>query len=221
MVRDVSASTPESGDEQDWRLKAALGLELGEVPGALRSLLARLRASAREPDVLGELASAVPADAVLTHDGRLLFVYANTLETLRAARAAIEGVLRRDGVSATIEVAHWEEELDEWVQVEPPPSAEQRAALAGRRRDAAEVETRTLVANVGRMVKDEVEQTMRSWAERIGVECEVLEHPHLLSSQVAFTVTGPKGLIDEFARGLRAEELATIRTETAVMGSPL
>jgi hypothetical protein len=45
--------------------------------------------------------------------------------------------------------------------------------------------------------------------------------PHLLTTQVAFTVTGPKRKVDEFAQGLRAEELATMPTERAVMLSPL
>jgi hypothetical protein len=49
----------------------------------------------------------------------------------------------------------------------------------------------------------------------------VIEHPHLLTIQVAFTVTGSKRKIDEFADGLRAEELATMRAERAVMMSPL
>ena len=43
----------------------------------------------------------------------------------------------------------------------------------------------------------------------------------LLTTQVAFTVTGPKRKIDEFAQGLNADELATIRAERAVMLSPL
>jgi hypothetical protein len=38
---------------------------------------------------------------------------------------------------------------------------------------------------------------------------------------VAFSVTGPRRKIDEFAEGLRAEELATMRTERGVMLSPL
>jgi len=56
---------------------------------------------------------------------------------------------------------------------------------------------------------------------RLGLECKLVEHPHLLTTQVAFTVTGHKRKIDEFAQGLKAEELATMRTERAVMLSPL
>jgi hypothetical protein len=49
----------------------------------------------------------------------------------------------------------------------------------------------------------------------------VIEHPHLLSTQVAFTVSGPRRKIDEFAEGLKAEGWATMRSELAVMASPL
>jgi hypothetical protein len=62
---------------------------------------------------------------------------------------------------------------------------------------------------------------MRGWAEKLDLQCTLAEHPHLLTTQVAFTVTGHKRKIDEFALGLKAEELATMRTERAVMMSPL
>jgi hypothetical protein len=78
-----------------------------------------------------------------------------------------------------------------------------------------------MVASTGKLIRAEVEQTMRGWAEKLGLKCDVIEHPHLLTTQVAFTVNGPKRKIDEFAEGLRAEELATMRTERAVMLSPL
>ncbi|HTD08752.1 MAG TPA: hypothetical protein VK680_07655 [Solirubrobacteraceae bacterium] len=67
----------------------------------------------------------------------------------------------------------------------------------------------------------EFEQTMRNWAAKLGLECMLVEHRHLLATQVCFTVTGPKRSIDEFADGLRADERATIRTARAVMASPL
>lgn len=53
------------------------------------------------------------------------------------------------------------------------------------------------------------------------MQCKVFEHPHLLKTQVGFTVTGPKRKLDEFAHGLQAEERAVFRTERAVMLSPL
>jgi hypothetical protein len=78
-----------------------------------------------------------------------------------------------------------------------------------------------MVISSGKMIRAEVEQTMRGWAAKLGLQVEVVEHPHLLTTQVAFTVTGSRRKLDEFAEGLRAEELATMRTEAAVMASPL
>ena len=88
-------------------------------------------------------------------------------------------------------------------------------------RDAETIETRTLVASSGKLIRAEFEQTMRTWADQLGLRCETIEHPHLLATQVGFTVTGSHRKLEEFAQGLHAEELATIRTERAVMLSPL
>jgi hypothetical protein len=211
----MEAEPHESASEQDWRLEAEL--DVAEPGGALRSLLGRVRG----PDVVKELEDVVPREVVITHDGTRLFAYAADEPSLAAARRGIEGVLARDGITARVQVSHWDDELETWRQIDPPLSAEQRQAEVLAERDGATIETRTLVASSGRLVREEVEQTMRNWAEKLGLDCKIVEHPHLLTSQVAFTVTGPKRKIDEFARALQAEEWATIRTETAVMLSPL
>jgi hypothetical protein len=54
-------------------------------------------------------------------------------------------------------------------------------------------------------------------AGELGIECKIVEHPHLLTSQVAFTVTGPRRKLDEFCDGLRAEGLATLRFGRSVL----
>lgn len=202
-------------ENQDWRLKAELNAV--DTPGALDRLLGRLRG----PDVVDDVKSSVSHDVVITHDGKLLFAYAANEPALRSARSAIEDVLRRDKLSASIFVSHWDEEFDEWLQVEPPLTGEAKRTEEAAERDADKVETRTMVASTGKLIRAEVEQTMRTWADKLNLQCEIIEHPHLLTTQVAFTVTGPKRKIDEFAEGLRAEELATMRTERAVMLSPL
>ena len=84
-------------------------------------------------------------------------------------------------------------------------------------RDADAVETRTVVASAGKLVRAEFEQSLREWATRLGVECEVVEHPHLLLTQVAFTVTGPKRKVDEFVHGVTAEEIMSIRLDGHLM----
>jgi hypothetical protein len=202
-------------EDQDWRLKAELEIE--HRRGALDRLIGRVR----EPDVIKEVGEAVPHDVMITHDGNLLFAYAATKTALTSARSAIEAVLRRDGIKASVYVSHWDEDVDRWLQVDPPLSGEEQRIEDAAVRDAEALETRTMVVSTGKLIRSEVEQTMRGWAEKLGLECELIEHPHLLTSQIAFTVTGPKRRIAEFADGLKAEELATIRTEREVILSPL
>ncbi len=180
-------------------------------------LVKRLRGPAAEQ----QAGAAVSSDVVLTHDGKLLFAYASSEATLTAARAAIESMLHGDGVSASIRVSRWDDERDSWLQIDPPPSDEQRRAQDAAERDAEVVETRTMVASAGKWVRESFEQTMLDWAAKLGLECTIIEHPHLLSTQVGFTVTGPKRKIDEFARGLKAEGAVMTRGETTVMLSPL
>jgi hypothetical protein len=201
--------------DQDWRLKAEL--DVLDTRGALDHLLARVRA----PDVVSDVGAVVPHDVAITHDGKLLFAYAASEPALAAARSAIESVLRKDGANANISVSHWDEDLGEWRQTDPPLSGEAKQIDDAARRAAEALETRTMVASSGRQIRAEFEQIMLNWARELDLKYEVIEHPHLLTTQVAFTVTGPRHKIDEFAKGLRAEELASIRTEQAVMLSPL
>jgi hypothetical protein len=201
--------------DQDWRLQAEL--EVPDAEGGLNQLIGRLRG----PDVVKELEASVPHDVVITHDGKLLFAYAAEQATLAAARTAIEGVLAADGIPASVRVSHWDDDVEKWLQTDPPPSAEEQRAEAAVERDGNVIETRTLVVSSGRMIHKEFEQSIREWVEKLDLQCTIVEHPHLLTTQLAFTVTGPKHKIDEFARGLRAEEWATIRAESAVMSSPL
>ncbi len=211
---DMSAN--ENSDAQDWRLQAELNV--GDAAGALHGLLGRLRGG---PDVVKEVEATVPHDVVVTHDGALLFAYAADEATIIAARKAIEDVLQRDGIAASVRVSLWDDERDRWQQTDPLPTAAEQAVEDAADRAADAIETRTLVVSSGKMIRAEFEQSLREWAVRLDLECEIIEHPHLLTTQLAFTLTGPRHKIDEFSQGLAAEERATIRTETAVMISPL
>jgi hypothetical protein len=211
----MATEAPEGPTEQDWRLKAEL--DAVDTRSALDHLLGRVHG----PDVVKDVGAAVGHDVVITHDGKLLFAYAAGEAALKAARSAIENVLARDSIKASILVSHWDDDLDEWHQTDPPLSGEAKRIDDEARRDANTVESRTLVASSGREISAEFERSMATWAQQLGLEYEVIDHPHTLTSQVAFTVTGPKRKIDEFAQGLRAEEIATMRTERSVMLSPL
>lgn len=205
----------ERDDEQDWRMEAEL--QVPDAGGALHELIGRLRG----PDVVKEIEARVFHDVVVTHDGKLLFAYAAGQATLASARSEIEQILADDGIQASVRVSHWDDEFEKWRQTDPPLTAEEQQGEAADERDANAPETRTLVVSSGRMIRAEFEQSIREWADKLELRCSIVEHPHLLTTQVAFTVTGPKHKVEEFARGLRAEEWRTIRTETAVMASPL
>jgi len=201
--------------EQDWRLEA--DLDVADAHRTLHRLIGRLRG----PALVEAVEASVPHDVVITHDGRRLFAYAADHATLQAARNAIEGTLRRDGIKASVRISRWDDRLDAWQQTDPPATAQEKQIDEAAERAAVVSETRTLVASSGKLIRAEFEQSMRAWADELGLECRVIEHPHLLTTQVGFTVTGPKRKIDELSQGLLAEERATIRAETSVMLSPL
>lgn len=163
----------------------------------------------------------MPHEVVVTHDGGVIFAYAPNEQILLIARQAIETVLSEDGIKATIQLSHWDDDREQWRQTDPPLGDAQAQREEESDRVADAIETRTLVANAGRLIRAEFEQTMLNWANELDLQCKVFEHPHLLVTQVGFTVTGPKHKIDDFARGLEAEGRMMVRIETRVMLSPL
>lgn len=211
----MKTQTPSDSTEQNWRLEAEL--DVREPRRSLHELVGRFRG----PDIVKEVEVSAPRDVVITHDGKLLFAYAANEATLKAARSAIESALRHDGINAAVRISHWDDELDDWRQTDPPATLQEKRVEDALDRNAKTRETRTLVASSGKLIRAEFEQTMRNWADKLGLECKIIEHPHLLTTQVGFTITGSRRKIDEFSQGLTAEELATIRTEKAVMLSPL
>lgn len=220
MATDASNSSTGESDGDDWRLE--FELDVPDTRRSLRDLIGRVRGrDGVGDDVVHDAETSVPHDVVVTHDGRQLFAYAADEATLREARSAIEDALQRDGVAHSVRVSRWEEERDSWQQTDPPLSAEQRAEQEVTERDAEAIVTRTLVASSGKLVRAEFEQTMLEWAKKLGVECEIVEHPHLLTTQVAFTVKGPRRKVDDFSKGLNAEGWAQVRAEGGLMADPL
>jgi hypothetical protein len=203
-------------DEKDWRLQAAL--HSSDPKPALAGLLKRLRG---EPRADAGAAPGVADDVVITHDAAQLFAYAASEAALGRARAAIEAGLNSAGLDATITVSRWDESVFDWEQVDPPLGEAEARARERTDRAATATETRTVVVKVGREVRSEFERSMQISAGELGVECKLVEHPHLLRTQVSFTATGPHNKVEEFFRGLKAEEWASIRIEYGVMTSPL
>jgi len=188
-------------DDQDWRLQAEL--EVAGNDDALEAIV-------RDVDRLdGE-------GSLVTHDGATLFAYASSPEGLATARGAIEQALRNASAGAILVTSHWDDRIGDWLQVDPPLDSAELAETEAVLQDAAQVETRTLVATAGRYSGDSVEDAMRASAAELGLELTVKEQKHLLTSQIAFTVTGPRGKVDQFAKGLHAEGLAMFRAEARV-----
>jgi hypothetical protein len=101
-------------DEQDWRLKVELRTD--EHGG----LLDRLIGDARSPSIAREVRDAVSSYVVITHDGSHLFAYSASRAGLETGLKAIEAVIGNEGIKATAVVSHWDERLDEWLQIDPP-----------------------------------------------------------------------------------------------------
>jgi hypothetical protein len=198
------------GDDQDWRLQAQLADPAG--------LHARLRDARHFED---ELTPLVADDVVLSYDEQTLFAYATTRAAIEATRSAVEHQLVADGLNATITVSHWDDELGavgDWLQVEPPPppgTAERETAEHARHEaDRQRVQTRTVAITSGRMVRSWFEKTVADEARELGVELTIVEHPHLLTTQVAFTLTGPGGKVDAVIDDIAARAGAVTRLET-------
>jgi hypothetical protein len=82
-------------------------------------------------------------------------------------------------------MSHWDDELDDWHQTDPPATAQEKRIEDAVERGAEAIETRTLVASSGKLIRAEFEQTMLDWADRLDVECIIIEHPHLLQHKWA------------------------------------
>jgi hypothetical protein len=205
-------------DDQDWRLQ----LDLDE-PADLDRLVGRVRGDADEFE--RDTRGALSEDVVLTHDGSRFFAYAPSEASIDGARNAIESVLRNEQRKATLRVSHWDEDLRSWHQIDPPlTAAEERQAralaeehISEASAEAAKPETRTVVCVIGKLVRRSFEHQMLEYAKSLGLECDIVEHPHLLSTQVAFRVTGPTSDVEQFAGLLNVEARAGTRMDLGLI----
>jgi hypothetical protein len=207
-----------SADDQDWRLQ----LDLDE-PVDLDRLVGQVRGDADEFE--RDTRSTLSEDVVLTHDGSRFFAYAPSEKSIDGARDAIESVLRDEQRQATIRLSHWDEDLRTWHQIDPPLTddeeehARHQAEEHIRDMDAeeAEPETRTVVCVIGKLVRKSFEHQMLEYANSLGLECTIVEHPHLLSTQVAFRATGPTSEVEQFVGYVNVEAKAGTRMDLGLV----
>jgi hypothetical protein len=207
-----------AADDQDWRLQ----LDLDE-PADLDGLVGRVRGDADEFE--RDTRSTLSEDVVLTHDGRRFFAYAPSETSIDGARGAIESVLRNEQRKASIRLSHWDEDLRTWHQIDPPLTADeeeqarQQAEEHIREASAEESkpETRTVVCVIGKLVRKSFEHQMLEYANSLGLECTIVEHPHLLSTQVAFRATGPTSEVERFIGYVNVEASAGTRMDLGLI----
>lgn len=204
-------------DDQDWRLQIDL-----DDPTEAGIVLHKVRVDPHAedhhaPSLLGD-------DVVVTHDDGRIFVYAATKDSLDAARGVLESVLPGSHGSACVRASRWEEQLRIWRQIEPPLTPEEEQAMStaveveAERRAANEPsESRTVMAVTGRLIRKQFERQMVGYAQSVGLECEVVEHPHLLFTQIVFTVTGAHNDVAAFAHYLKSEAQASSRIDPGLI----
>jgi hypothetical protein len=200
-------------EDQDWRLRVALADAAG-VHGRMRDAHHFER----------ELEPLVADDVVLSYNDDTLFAYANTEAALGEVRRAVEHQLASEGASGRIIVSHWDDDLGEvgdWHQVDPPDAPYIAALEEDERHEhtlaqerAERVVTRTYVVSAGRLVHEYFEQTAQVEAKEAGVELSFTEHPHLLTTQIAFTLTGPGAKVDDLIGDMKARAGALTRLES-------
>jgi hypothetical protein len=200
-------------EEQDWRLR----VDLADAAG-FHSRLRDAHHFERELEPL------VDHDVVLSYDDDTLFAYANTEAALAEVRRAVEHQLTSEGASGKITVSHWDDDLGDvgdWHRVDPPESSSELAVEEEELREhaveeerAERVVTRTFVVTAGRLVHEYFEKTAVDDAREAGVELSFTEHPHLLTTQIAFTLTGPSAQVDLVIANMKARAGAMTRFES-------
>ncbi|MGH2850670.1 MAG: hypothetical protein ACRDLP_08645 [Solirubrobacteraceae bacterium] len=198
-------------DTKDWRLRVDIG-----DPSRLHALLRDARRVEHDAE------AAIPDDVVLDRDDETLFAYAMTRAAIDETRRAIERVLADDGVDASVTLSHWNAPTSDWRQVDPPPDATEREHEAQEDRENAAAEqrderivTRTVAETAGKLVRNFFETTVADEARARGVTLSIVEHPHLLTTQIAFTLTGPAGAVDDVIADLQARAGGITRIESA------
>jgi hypothetical protein len=75
--------------------------------------------------------------------------------------------------------------------------------------------TRTFVETAGQLVRKYVEEVVSADARERGVNLSIVEHRHLLTTQIAFTLTGPASAVDSVIADIQAGASSITRFESA------
>jgi hypothetical protein len=195
--------------DHDWRLEFELAV--GSHPDRL----------------YGRLRDSLEDEIVLTHKGARFYAYAASEQQLRSARAFVDVVTYEHGLARPAKISGWEPELLIWRQIDPPISDQE--ARAQSRRAAAERERepesrlngpsaqRTVAALVGGPLRQPFEAEMLQLAASLGLGCEIVEHPHLLTTQVLFNLMGARRDIQSFESQLNRVARATMRVDPGLI----
>jgi hypothetical protein len=73
------------------------------------------------------------------------------------------------------------------------------------------------VCVIGKVIRKSFEAQMVAFAQDLGLKCDTVEHPHLLSTQVVFNVTGPTSVVDEFQTYLKNEARFSSRLDPGLV----
>jgi hypothetical protein len=185
--------------DQDWRLRVDI-----KDPSAFHARLRGAQHFERELEPL------IAGDVVLSHDDDTLFAYAATQAQIDEVRRAVEHQLGADGLTAAVTVSHWSDVAGSWLAPgEEPPSAPSADAPA----EPDPIVTQTFVESSGRLARNFVETQVAEEARARGVRLSIVEHPHLLTTQLAFTLQGPAGAVAEVIAASRSDAVALTRTE--------
>lgn len=140
----------------------------------------------------------LPNGLAVTRSGSRLWVYADDGRMLRQGRRAVMSAIEKLDVVCTATVSQWSDELDRWLQTDPPLKDGIAASQDSAMRTAEEITTKTLTARAGKGIDSTFEQIMRDRAAHLGLQCLVTEDAGVVTNELTFEITGPRHQIDEF-----------------------
>ncbi|GAC1524287.1 MAG: hypothetical protein NVS2B6_10790 [Thermoleophilaceae bacterium] len=181
---------------EDWRLR--VDLEEGEHGAGLAQ---RLESTQLEAAVKRELGGRI----AVSHDGPVVFLYADTEASARAAERIVTSLLNHAGWSAEIALDRWHDDAERWEAAgQPRPSAGQRSPAPEGDAEQSEWEVRVSLPS---------RRAARELSERL--DAEGVSHVHRW--RYVFVGATDEAAARTWAERLRGE--APAGSEIAVEGT--